>query len=84
MLSAEERRLRARIAAHAKHARYDPRESLAPAREAFLERFRREVDPEGVLPADERERRARHALRAHMLRLAFASARARRAKRETP
>ncbi len=48
-----------------------------PAREAFLRRFDREVDPDGVLPPAERRRRAEHALRAHMLRLAKRSATAR-------
>lgn len=78
MLSAEERKLRARIAAHARWSRRDPREDLAPAREGFLRRFEREVDPEGVLPPDERQRRAQHALRRHMLQLALKSAKARR------
>jgi hypothetical protein len=41
-----------------------------PAREAFLNRFEREVDPEGELPSDERRVLADHALRAYMLRLA--------------
>jgi hypothetical protein len=41
-----------------------------PAREAFLRRFEREVDPDGTLPPDERHRRAEHAKRAYMLRLA--------------
>ena len=41
-----------------------------PAREAFLKRFEREVDPEGKLPPDERRVLADHALRAYMLRLA--------------
>jgi hypothetical protein len=41
-----------------------------PAREKFLQRFEREVDPEGILPADERRSRAEHAKRAYMLRLA--------------
>jgi hypothetical protein len=36
------------------------------------------VDPEGVLAPDERSRRAESLMRAHMLRLARASARARR------
>jgi hypothetical protein len=48
-----------------------------PARKAFLDRFEREVDPEGTLPPEERRQRARHALRAHMLRLAKQSANAR-------
>jgi hypothetical protein len=41
-----------------------------PAREAFLRRFEREVDPDGTLSPDERHRRAEHAKRAYMLQLA--------------
>jgi hypothetical protein len=78
MLSPAQRSLRARIGAHALHASYDSRELTAPARAAFLERFEREVDPEGVLPAPERLRRAAHARKAYMTRLALASAKARR------
>jgi hypothetical protein len=44
-----------------------------------MDRFEREVDPEGVLPAQERQRRAEHARKAYFLRLALASAKARRA-----
>jgi hypothetical protein len=49
-----------------------------PARQAFLDRFERDVDPNGTLSPDERRRRAQHALRAHMLRLAKRSVTARR------
>ena len=41
-----------------------------PAREKFLQRFEREVDPDRTLSAEERRRRAEHAKRAYMLRLA--------------
>ena len=41
-----------------------------PAREAFLKRFEREVDPDNKLSPDERRRRAEHAKRAYMLHLA--------------
>ena len=50
-----------------------------PAREKFLQRFEREVDPDGTLSADERRRRAEHAKRAYMLRLAKRAAAARKA-----
>lgn len=79
-LSPSQRSLRARVAAHAMHARHDSREVTANARKAFVERFEREVDPDGVLPAAERQRRAEHAMRAHMARLALRSARSRRAR----
>ena len=81
-LSPEERTLRARLAAHAMHAKHDARRTTVKARGAFLTRFEREVDPEGVLNPEERARRAEHALRAHMTRLRLADAKARRIKRD--
>ena len=78
--SPEERTLRNRRAAHLLHARHDSRELTAKAREAALERFERDVDPEGVLPITERKRRASHARKAYFLGLALKSAKARRAK----
>lgn len=53
--------------------------ATAPARQAALERFERQVDPDGVLPPDERARRAEHARKAFFLRLAAKSAATRRA-----
>ena len=68
-----------RIAAEISWSRTTDRSARTrAAREAFLSRFEREVDPDGSLPPDERRRRAQHALRAHMLRLAKRSVRARR------
>ena len=67
---ATKKNINARIAAEISWARTQDRSARTrPAREAFLKRFEREVDPEGKLPPDERARRANHALRAHMLRL---------------
>lgn len=78
--SPSERVLRAKLAAHSLHAQVaDPAAHTAPARRAFLDRFEREVDPQGLLPAGERQRRAEHARKAYFLRLALASAKARRA-----
>jgi hypothetical protein len=51
-----------------------------PARDKFLERFEREVDPDGKLPEKERAERALFARRAHMTALARRSAQARREK----
>lgn len=80
-LSPAARSIRARMAAHISWANTaDPSARTAPARSEFLERFERQVDPEGVLPEDERIRRAEHARRAHMQRMAFLSAKARQAK----
>jgi len=68
-----------RIAAEVSWSRTADRSARTrPARQAFLARFEREVDPEGVLPPDERRKRAEHALRAYMLRLAKRSVIARR------
>ncbi|MGI8790290.1 MAG: hypothetical protein ACR2I4_05340 [Actinomycetota bacterium] len=77
-LSPEERVLHSRLAAHKLHSKYDSRELTAPARRAFLARFEREVDPEGVLEPAERRRRADHAKKAFFTKLALASSRARR------
>lgn len=77
-LTPAERSLRARLAAHTLHAQVDPQEHTAPARRAFLDRFEREVDPDGVLAPDERARRASHARTAYFTKLALKSAQARR------
>jgi len=76
-LTPTEMALRGRIGAFALHARYDPRETTRAARETFLAKFEREVDPDGVLPTGERKRRAEYARKAHFARLALASARSR-------
>lgn len=78
-LTPDQRSLRSRIAGYSTASRHDPRTYTAPARAAFLARFDREVDPDGVLPDAERTRRAMAARRAYFTRLALASAKARRA-----
>ena len=72
-----ERTLRARLGAYSLHARYDPKETTAKARAAFLGRFDDEVDPGRKLPAAERARRAESARRAYFARLALRSAQTR-------
>ncbi|MGY1733912.1 hypothetical protein ACI798_20575 [Geodermatophilus sp. SYSU D01045] len=52
----------------------------AAARAAADRRFDDLVDPDRVLPEDERRRRAEHARKAHYLEMALKSAEARRAK----
>jgi hypothetical protein len=80
-LSPEQRSLRASIAAHAMHGKYDSREVTANARAGFLAKFLDEVDASTPgLPEAERLRRAEHLLRAHMQRLALKSSRARARK----
>ncbi len=71
------RRLRARAAAYAMHAQHDSRETSRRGRDSFMARFEREVDPQGVLSAGERARRAECAKRAHFIRLALKSAQSR-------
>ena len=71
------RRLISRIGAHALHAQRDPRETTARARAAFLDRFEREADPDGVLDPAERARRARHLRAVYFGRLALRSAQVR-------
>ena len=78
MTTHAERVLTGRLGAYVLHSRYDSRELLRPAREAFEAKFEREVDPEGVLPVEERLRRAEMARKAHFTRLALLSAQARR------
>ncbi|MGH8991180.1 MAG: hypothetical protein ACRDZ7_06595 [Acidimicrobiia bacterium] len=75
-----ERSLRARIAAYSLHARRDPRETTQAARDTFMARFERQVDPDGLLPLAERLRRAEAARKAYFLGLALKSARARRSR----
>jgi len=68
---------RGRIGAHVAHSRNDPRKMTAAARDAFLSSFERLADPDGILPVAERMRRAGHLKKAHFLRLAMKSAKAR-------
>ncbi|MFV2177627.1 hypothetical protein ACFHW2_14475 [Actinomadura sp. LOL_016] len=56
----------------------DRKKRTKPARDAFLARFEREVDPDGVLAPEERRVRAELAKRAYMLKLAKRSAQARK------
>lgn len=76
-----ERKLRARLAAQSRHAKYSADEALAPARAGFLSSFERQVDPERLLSPEERHRRAELARKAHYSRLGLLSAKARRARR---
>lgn len=78
-LSPAERKLRAELAAHTSWAHTPDRAArTANARRAALDRFEREVDPEGVLLPAERAKMAESARRAYFKRLAFKSAAARR------
>lgn len=78
-LTPTERSLRGRLGALTSWANTEDRTARTkPGTDAFNARFEREVDPDGVLDPDERAKRAEFARRAHMTRLAFASAKARR------
>lgn len=77
-LTPSERSLRARLAAHTLHSRVDSVAHTEPARTAFLAKFEKDVDPDGVLTPTERARRAEQARKAHFTRLALKSAQARR------
>ncbi len=84
-LSSAERSLRAQGAVHTSWANTTDRTArTAPATAAAMARFEKLVDPDGILPAEERARRAESARKAHMARLDLASARARRTKRPAP
>lgn len=80
-LTASLRVLYGRMGAHKLHAMHDSRQLTAPGRRAFLERFEREVDPNGVLTDAERSRRAVHARKAYFAGLAAQSAAARAKKK---
>lgn len=80
-LSPEQRSLRASIAANSRWAQEDPVPAMATVRQGWQRRLEDEVDPGRQLSETERARRVQAALRAHMLRLALASSRARAARK---
>lgn len=80
-MTAQQRSHRARIAAHASWAKTSDRTArTSRGTKAFLERFERQVDPQGNLPVEIRQQMAKHARTAYMLQLAQRSAQARRQK----
>ncbi|RQW83563.1 hypothetical protein [Micromonospora globispora] len=69
-----------KLGAHARWAKCDDRSAATlPARQAFDQRFEREVDPDGKLPPHIRAQRAESARKAYFARLALKSAQSRRA-----
>jgi hypothetical protein len=72
------------MAAYRLHAQRDARETTSAARAAFLDRFEREVDPDGTLRPEERARRAEAARKAYFTGLALASVRARQRRKRAP
>jgi hypothetical protein len=81
-MTPNQKTLRGRLGAYAQQALYDTRETTRNARLAFNQRFLDQVDPDGVLPEEERIRRALAARRAYFAGLALLSSRA-RGKRAT-
>lgn len=83
-MTPSERSLRARIGGFALAAQRNPRDYTAAARKAFLAKFEKDVDPQGLLPENERRRRADAARKAYFARLALKSAQVRRKKKSGP
>ena len=77
-----ERALISRAASHTRWSKTSDRTAAtAPARKAALERFEREVDPDGTLDPQTRAQMAESARKAYFTRLALRSHQARRAAR---
>lgn len=73
----------AKIAANTRWANEPDRSAATqPARDGLAKKFLDEVDPDRVLPVDERAKRAASARTAHFQRLALKSAQSRRARAE--
>jgi hypothetical protein len=77
-LTPAQRTLRARLGAFSLHAQ--GKTNTSAARAAYDRRWDREVDPDGVLPPEERARRAELARKAHYTRMALQSAKSRARK----
>lgn len=78
-MARSDRQLNGKIGAHKSWSRTADRTArTAPGTAASMARFERIVDPDGVLPAEERARRAESAKKAYFAELARKSAAARR------
>jgi len=78
-LDSKDMAARGKIGGYTKAAKYSPQELTGPARRGFMARFEPQ-DPS--LSEEERQRRARANLKAHMSRLARLSAIKRKNKKE--
>lgn len=77
-LTPEERRARARLAAHSRWARPNAREEQAEAaRAAMWKRFEKQVDPNGELPEDQRQVLAMNAAKAYSAKMNLGKSRKR-------
>jgi hypothetical protein len=74
-LTPEQRSMRARLAALARWSKEDPADQMKIARARFDERFEKQVDPDCILPPEERARRAAAARKAYFVQLGFQSSR---------
>jgi hypothetical protein len=84
-LTPQQRALRAKLAANTRWSEDGDRKGNAKRAQAgLLAKFVDQVDPDRVLPEDERLRRAEAARKAHMQRLAFLSSKARRKRTSSP
>jgi hypothetical protein len=84
-LNAEERHLRASLAANTRWMRPGERQRQSDGQRSRLrERFADRIDPARKLPADELEQLVDSAIAAHMARMRFARARKREAELEAP
>jgi hypothetical protein len=76
---------RGRLGAYTSWAKTeDSTARTAPAVRTFLDKFEREVDPEGELSTQERAKRAKWACKPYFQRLAMKSAAARTRRKEVP
>jgi len=80
-LTPSERRMRGAIGAHKSWGHTEDRTARTePARKAFDDRFDQQADPDRVLTAEERAKKAASLRKEYFTRLAFESAKARRRK----
>lgn len=80
-LTPGQRKLRAQIAANTRWSREHPGPTAPRGQAGLQTSFEKQVDPDGTLKPAERTRRAEAARKAHMQRLALASAKARSARK---
>lgn len=85
MRPATEHSLASQMGAHLSWAKTEDRSARTlPARRAFMGRFERQADPDGVLPPSERAMRAENLRKAYYTKLALKSAQARRRRSRGP
>ena len=78
-MTAEHRSRAARVAIYTRLATADRKEMTAPARAAAMDRFEKQVDPNGLLDPAERAQRAEYAKKAYFTAISAKGVAARRA-----